>query len=237
MKRNLIITGSVFFILFSIFTLLVKSDKLLQFDFDTTVRFQNYLSEHLRLTEFFCSLSLFGHFEIMFGLLLVIIFSYFSLGYFLHNRKNQNDKHKTSFSFKNLITRPNIAIALISSTFFFGAAHILELFGKLLLHQPNPPQFFIKCHNPIFPSGYVQPGFSYPSGHSFRVVFIAVLLSFLILRSKLNIAIKLLFLTPIGAITFFMLVSRISLGEHWATDVIGGTLLAISFSFFSLLFL
>ena len=105
---------------------------------------------------------------------------------------------------------------------------LIELAGKVLLNHSGPPFMFFRYDlNFIFPSGYVQTGNSFPSGHSFRAVFLAVLLIHHFRRKPF-----ICFLIVILAAA--MLVSRVSLGEHWASDVAGGAILGLSLASFSL---
>lgn len=100
----------------------------------------------------------------------------------------------------------------------FGLLVLGEVYGKNVVHHPSPPYFMIKNPTTIFPKYYVNEQFSYPSGHTARAVFIAVVAWFLT-KKRRSVGVAL------GIITVLIALGRIYLGHHWLSDVIGGAAL------------
>ncbi len=122
---------------------------------------------------------------------------------------------------------------------FFGLFHIFEFIGKVLVNHPGPPSRFFRYDLPfLFPSSGISTGFSYPSGHMGRTIFLSIILIFLIYYTKrFSKFQKQVFYVFIVVFDLIMFISRIYLGEHWLSDILGATILGASFSFLSLVFL
>jgi membrane-associated phospholipid phosphatase len=195
----------VVFLVFTAFSYTVAKEYWQKIDFDTTVKFQDHFPR--RVDEYFSLVTLFGSPE--FTVLIAGIMAFLSL------------------------IRKKI-LAFIGWSLIVPAT-IIEVFGKFVLYHPAPPNFLLRSIDleKNLPHFYVHTDYSYPSGHLTRTVFISTIFFFIILTKVKDPLIKFSLLSALIGFCLIMFISRIYLGEHWFSDVVGGTLLGLSSGLFA----
>ena len=204
MKKLLSLLSLISIFVFTIFSYTVAKERWQNTDFDFMVKLQDHISP--RFDDKFSILSFLGSVEVTFGIALMMI----------------------------ILALLRLKWLGILGWLMIIPATSAEVFGKLVLYHPGPPVFFHRTN--VFthlPSFYVHTEFSYPSGHMTRSVFIVTVFLVLIVYSRLNFPAKFFSSVILIGLIFLMGLSRISLGEHWLSDVIGGTILGMGFGFFA----
>jgi membrane-associated phospholipid phosphatase len=182
---------------FLVVTWLVRADLLRSFDFSLTVLIQDHVPQ--KFDEYLNWFGVIAKFQIIVPLLIVFL----------------------------LVFRRWI-LALSSLALLF-VAHLLEIVGKEILFQPPPPFMFYRHPTEyIFPDLHTFDHSSYPSGHTMRIIFAAVTMSMVIWQSRQIPAwVKVFSGVGVFGVAFLTMFSRVSLGEHWTSDVLGGLFLGL----------
>ncbi len=204
MKIKLLLLSATFLIAFTYFSYAVAKEKWVKIDFDTTVKLQDHIQR--RFDKYFSYFSLIGSVEVT--VLFCVIMALLSLIRF-----------RWMAALGWLLVLP---------------ASLGEVFGKLVLFHPSPPNFMHRAVLPTnLPSFYVHTDFSYPSGHQTRTLFIVTILACLLFFKIKDPFLRLIGIGSLGGFAFLMGLTRVYLGEHWTTDVVGGSLLGLSAGFFA----
>lgn len=207
--KYLFLTASVSFgLIYLLFSEIAQRTRIAILDFDVTVRLQDHVPQGFDpLLEI---ASFLADFEIVIVFLVILVLV--------------------------LLARQRFFSLLIPPIFL--VAHLVEVYGKVFINHPGPPVNFLRDETiKFFPKWHVLSESSYPSGHSLRSVFLAILVGSIILRSSFSNITKGILLILVFSFPFLVIVSRVTLGQHWASDVVGGSLLGASFGFFTLIFL
>lgn len=120
----------------------------------------------------------------------------------------------------------------------FVVLTLVEVYGKNFIPHPGPPFFMIKQPTTIFPQFHVVQPYSYPSGHAARATFIGIIFLSLVtghvLQKSGRLGMRRWMIGGIVGYVVFIYMSRIYLGHHWLSDIIGGALLGGGFALFPL---
>ncbi len=118
----------------------------------------------------------------------------------------------------------------------FASVMIIELIAKLFIYHPAPPKEFFRYSLPFTTPHYINETFSFPSGHVARISFLAIISGVLAHKYIKNKNINYGVTIAIICFVTVMIISRVYLGEHWTSDVIGGFLLGTAFGFLAMVY-
>lgn len=107
-----------------------------------------------------------------------------------------------------LIKKKEIGIVIFGSV---AISTVVNTVIKLIFRRPRPEVRRL----------VVEKSFSFPSGHTMAAVTLYGILIFFVMKSKLNKGLRLAISVILGVLPICVAVSRIYLGAHYASDVIG----------------
>ncbi len=206
LRKSLIVGSIALGIVFFCLSVLVNADTFRDIDYQSMLGLQQHISRFFDVP--FSVFTVLGSTEISL-LVLMLVF----IGLVIKKKK------------------------LFLGIFLFFSIYLIELLGKLVIFHPSPPAMFHRyALNIYFPSQFVvNTRFAFPSGHMARSIFLVIVTFFLFLRSK-NFRYRKILAAGFIIFTLVMFVSRVYLGEHWLSDVIGGLLLGSAVACLSLSF-
>ena len=115
-----------------------------------------------------------------------------------------------------VIKSKKIGLSIISNVVIIT---VLNQLLKRILQRPRPTEFRI----------VEETGYSFPSGHSMVSMAFYGYLIYLIYRYIKNKYVKWTLITILSILIYLIGISRIYLGVHYTSDVLGGFLLSISY--------
>lgn len=187
-----------------VFSYTVAKEMYQQVDFDTMVKLQDHISR--RFDKNFSYFSVLGSAEITFSIIGIFI----------------------------IINLFKLKIIPVVGWLAIIPASVVEILGKLIIFHPAPPVIFHRTITQThLPSFYIHTNFSYPSGHMMRTSFLITIFLVMILTSKQNLPIKILTSLSLITVGFLMFLTRVYLGEHWLSDVVGGLLIGSASGLFA----
>jgi undecaprenyl-diphosphatase len=121
--------------------------------------------------------------------------------------------------------RGGLVLLSIALLFFLSAD-----FFKILFERPRPEIYLIE--------GYTLPeSFSYPSGHVvFYSIYFGIILLLSLAAKNAPLWLRLLLISISVSLIVLIGYSRVYLGVHWPTDVMGGYLLGLALLLLFLVF-
>lgn len=157
--------------------------------------------------------------------------------------KNNNALDNKSYNLiKNYINDSNTSLAkfftFLGSTLFITILCIISLFIKkyryiiisntlIVVGISQALKFIIQRNRPLGINLIEETGYSFPSGHSMVSCAFYGLIIYLIFKSSLKKSVKTLLIILLTSFILLIGISRIYLGVHYTTDVIGGYTLAL----------
>ncbi len=243
-KKTLLAVSLVLLFGFAMLSKYEDREVLRNADFTVTVRVQDAVAKYcpsrcdglLEDAGFFASPLL--------TLLAVISIAVFYLGSmrtFHRGKKRSRSRQPGRFAyFSGPFRGLRVLVTAAAMPFFLGLLTVAEVYGKSIVRHPAPPFFMLKNPTAIFPTYHIWQEFSYPSGHAARSMFLGILLYsfFIIHKSRFKKKdIHVLMVVGIAGGIALIAFSRVYLGHHWLSDVVGGWLLGGGLGVLGLTFL